>query len=45
VNGETDPAKIAKLELMQGLDAPASKAAAPRKAAAKEASPKEPAEH
>ena len=45
VNGETDPAKIAKLELMQGLDAPAPKAAAPRKAAAKEASPKEPAEH
>ncbi len=45
VNGETDPARIAKLELMQGLDAPVSKAAAPRKAAAKEASPKEPAEH
>ncbi|MEW6678381.1 MAG: carbonic anhydrase [Pseudomonadota bacterium] len=25
VNGETDPVRIAKLELMQGLDAPASK--------------------
>jgi hypothetical protein len=48
VNGETDPAKIAKLDLMQGHDAPAPKAparASPRKAPAKEASPTEPAEH
>lgn len=47
VNGETDPAKIAKLDLMQGLDAPAPKAApraTPRKAPAKEASPKESAD-
>jgi carbonic anhydrase len=47
INGETDPAKIAKLDLMQGLDAPAPKAApraTPRKAPAKEASPKESAD-
>ncbi len=47
VNGETDPAKIARLDLMQGLDAPASKAApraTARKAPAKEASPKESAD-
>jgi len=47
VNGETDPAKIAKLDLMQGLDAPAPKAApraTARKAPAKEASPKESAD-
>ncbi len=38
VNGETDPAKIAKLDLMQGHDAPPPKAAPramPRKAPAK----------
>lgn len=36
VNGETDPAKIAKMDLMQGLDAPASskKGAKPAKSAA-----------
>ena len=48
VNGETDPAKIAKLDLMQGHDAPPPKAAPramPRKAPAKAAPPKEAAEH
>ncbi len=47
VNGETEPSRIAKLDLMQGLDAPAAKAApraAARKAPAKAAPPKEPAE-
>jgi carbonic anhydrase len=48
VNGETDPARIARLDLMRGLDAPAPKAASratPRKAPAREASPKASAEH
>ena len=48
VNGETDPAKVAKLDLMQGIDAPPPKAmprAASRKAPAKEVSPKGAAEH
>lgn len=44
VNGETDPARIAMLEIMRGLDAPAPKAGA-RKAPARTVTPKEPAEH
>lgn len=44
VNGETDPARIAALEIMRGLDAPAPKAGA-RKAPARTVTPKEPAEH
>jgi len=47
VNGETDPAKIAKLDLLQAQEAPPSKAAPrtpPRKAPAKATSPKESAE-
>ncbi len=48
VNGETDPAKIAKLDLMQGQDAPSSKTAprtVPRKAPTKTDPPKESAQH
>ena len=40
VNGETDPGRIAQLELMQGVDAPASRSAyraSPRRAPAKPA--------